>query len=89
MKLQDILETKIQELRPTFMKLVNESHLHEKHIPGHHEESHFYLVLVSHQFVNLNRIQRQRLVYGLILDEFKNRLHSIRMELYTPEEYKS
>jgi BolA protein len=86
MKLETKIRSKIEEFKPVSYELTNESHLHAGHIEGHHEESHFRLNMVSEKFTGLSRVERQRLIYGLLDHELKNGLHSIVMKLKSPEE---
>ena len=72
-----------QELNPALVELSNESHMHSG--PGN--ESHYKLVVVSKNFENLTRVERQQKVYGLLKDEFSSGLHALTMRLKTPEEW--
>lgn len=45
------------------------------------------IVIVSDEFKNKFAVQRHRMIYALIDDEFKNGLHAINMITQTPEEY--
>lgn len=72
-----------QELKPTLVELVNESHMHS----GPANESHYKLVVVSEVFEDMSRVERQQKVYGLLKDEFSSGLHALTMRLKTPEEW--
>jgi len=87
MSLESKLREKLKNIPATHLELVNESHLHEGHIPGHHTESHFRLVMVSEKFEGLSRVQRQRMIYDLFSAEFKEKLHALTMKLLTPKEF--
>lgn len=64
--------------------LVDESH---KHAGRKGTESHFKMLIVASDFEGLNRVQRQRLVYAKLNNEFENGLHALSLRLLTPNEY--
>lgn len=85
----DLIKQKIIEnLAPQQLEIINESDKHIGHA-GHDGsgQSHFKLIVVSKKFLGLNRIQRQRLVYGFLAEEFSSGLHALSLKTYTPEEY--
>ncbi len=82
----------LQPLEATQIILVDESHKHAGHVEHlgdavHTGETHYNLLLVTSKFKDVSRIDRQRMVNGLLEDEFKNGLHAFQMKLYSPEEY--
>lgn len=82
------IELKISEaLCPTRLEVKNVSHLHEGHA-GHDGsgESHFNVLVVSDKFTGQTRVARQRMVYDLLGDEFKNGLHALSIKAFSPEE---
>lgn len=86
MKMQSAMEAKIKEsLQPTYFELLNESHLHSS---GLGAESHFKALIVSDQFNNLSRVQRQKKVYELLAQELKTGVHALSLRLLTHEEWK-
>jgi len=50
-------------------------------------ESHFKVIAVSRQFINVSRIARHRLVNSCVSEEFKQGLHALSLHLYTPDEW--
>lgn len=69
---------------PSFLDVINESSNHR--VPDG-AETHFKLVIVSHQFDGLTRIQRHRMVLDLLKDEFSQGLHACGMSLYSIQEW--
>ncbi|OHC74957.1 MAG: transcriptional regulator [Rhodospirillales bacterium RIFCSPLOWO2_12_FULL_58_28] len=49
-------------------------------------ESHFSLKIVSSAFAGKSRIERQRMVYAALADEFAAGLHALAMKTLTPDE---
>lgn len=87
MGLARVIEDKIKNnLTVEYFELVNESY---KHAVPEGAESHFKLILVSNDFLNLNRVQRQKKIYSMFENEMKNGLHALSMRLLTVDEWKA
>jgi BolA protein len=76
-----------QALQPTRLELTNESHLHA----GHHGspgtgESHFRLLIVSDHFAGKSRLERHRLINGLLVAELKDKVHALAIKAYASDE---
>lgn len=74
-------------LRPTRLAIFDDSHRHAGHQgarPG--GETHFRLEIVSAAFTGHGRLARQRLIYGLLADEFARGIHALQLTTLTPEE---
>ncbi len=88
------LEKKIKEkinkkLLPDFFKIINFSDKHKNHyLEDNNDTSHIKLIIVSKSFDNLSKVDRERLVHKILSEEISNDIHSIRLKLYTVEEYK-
>ena len=79
---EESIKEKLKGLSPLECYIENESHMHS----GPRTESHFKIFVVSSQFENLSRVERQRAVNSLLKDEFEEGLHALSMRLKTPEE---
>lgn len=80
------------EFNPTRLELEDDSARHAGH---HHEggmdakpggESHFNLTLVSHSFIGMGRVQRQRAVNMVLASELAGPVHALSIRALTPEE---
>lgn len=87
------IKRKVEEqLAPTVLKLVNESHKHA----GHYEkdgtpasnsgETHFKLEIVSEKFEAMPLVKRHQLVYSIVEEEIKGGVHAFSMTTKTPKE---
>ena len=88
MSVQQGMEEKLtRELTPQSLRLDNVSHHHAGHAgsPGT-GNSHFELHLVSERFTGLSRVQRHKLVYGLLKDELAGPVHALQLTLLAPGE---
>lgn len=88
MSIRESLERKISDgLRPERLEIIDESHLHAGHAgarPG--GDSHFKVLIVAGDFAGKSRVERQRLVNGLLAEEFAAGLHALSLTTLTPEE---
>jgi BolA protein len=85
MTIQTQIEEKLNKsFQPTFMDIINESHMHN--VPAG-SESHFKIVLASNAFDGLTLIKRHRLVNEVLADELKGEIHAMALHTMTPDEY--
>src|SRR5262249_7325821 len=76
-----------EQFSPKLVSLIDESVRHEGHAgarPG--GETHYVLKLVSSAFEGKSRVERQRLVYHALREEFDTGLHALSLDLKTPAE---
>lgn len=89
MTLRDrIAEIVTRELRPVEFRLDDESHLHAGHA-GSREggETHFRIDVVSASFAGKSRVERHRMVNGLLADAFgRDGLHALAIRARAPGE---
>jgi BolA family transcriptional regulator, general stress-responsive regulator len=88
MRVRAAIEKKLGEgLSPHRLSVVDESHLHAGHASAPEGgESHFRVEVVSAAFSGLSRVARQRLVYDLLAEELKGKVHALALRTLTPEE---
>ena len=86
------MENRIREklmvgLQPDRLDVVNESEKHAGHrsSPGT-GESHFRVLVVSPLFAGQSRLQRHRMVNGLIAEELSGGIHALALATYAPRE---
>lgn len=74
-------------LQPAALDIVDDSARHAGHAGARPEgETHFNLRIVAAAFAGRSRIERQRLVYGILAEELKDRVHALALVTLTPEE---
>ncbi len=81
---EDLIRNKIQaQFKTQSVDVINDSQ-------GHHRtgvNTHFRVVVVSEDFVNLSRIQRQQAVMNLFKEDLRTGpLHSLSLKLLTSAE---
>ena len=82
------IESKVRAgLAPTIFELTDESHQHAGHAGANPSgETHFRLRVVSERFWGLGLVERHRLVYGLLSEEMRERVHALTLQTLTPDE---
>jgi BolA protein len=76
-------------LQPTTLDIHDDSHRHAGHMgdnPDGNGETHFKVMAVSATFAGKSRVARQRLVYGVLAEELKERIHALELVLRAPGE---
>jgi BolA family transcriptional regulator, general stress-responsive regulator len=74
-------------LEPQRLDIADESERHAGHSgarPG--GGTHYRVRIVSGRFAGLTRVQRHRLVYGLVPAEFADGLHALALDAKAPGE---
>ncbi|MFC3284312.1 BolA family protein [Litchfieldella rifensis] len=86
MSIQASIEDKLQALDPTYLKVENESHMHN--VPAD-SETHFKVTLVSERFTGLMPVKRHQQIYALLADELAGPVHALALHPYTPQEWEA
>ena len=88
MRVAAAIESKLTEaLGPSRLEIIDESHMHRGHTGARPEgESHFRVVVVSRAFEGKSRLQRQRLVHGILAGELAHDVHALTLTTLTPAE---
>lgn len=74
-------------LSPDRLDIADDSHRHAGHSGARPDgETHFTVTIVSASFAGKSRIDRQRLVYDIVAEELRERVHALALVLQTPEE---
>lgn len=74
-------------LSPLRLEIVDESARHAGHAGARPEgETHFRVTIVSAAFQGRNRVDRQRLVYGVLTDDLKTDIHALALTTLAPDE---
>jgi BolA family transcriptional regulator, general stress-responsive regulator len=89
MSVAEIMQEKLKKaLNPTILELEDESFRHAGHSGSNSEgESHFNLLIVTDAFEGVARVQRQRMIYDILADEMKGRVHALSLKTLTLKEY--
>ena len=80
------IESRMQALQPSVCVCEDERHLHVGHA-GNKGGGHYALLVVSEAFVGVGRVQRQRMVNGLVQDLFPVHIHALGIRALSTEEW--
>ena len=83
-RIEELIRNQFQSIQN--LEIEDESHNHSGRVGM---ESHFKVLIVSDEFSGQSRVQRQRILNGLLKDEFEQGLHALTMRLLTSEEYQA
>jgi BolA family transcriptional regulator, general stress-responsive regulator len=88
MSVADTLRRKLTEaLQPSRLEIVDDSHKHAGHAGAREGgESHFTVEIVSPAFAGKSRVERQRLVYGVLAAELREQVHALALRTFAPGE---
>ncbi|SNC59051.1 BolA family iron metabolism protein IbaG [Sodalis endosymbiont of Henestaris halophilus] len=71
------------EIKAVLMKALT---LDKAQVSG--DGSHFQVIAISEQFVGMSRVKKQQTIYGPLMEYIAdNRIHSLSIKAYTPEEW--
>ena len=77
MSLEKNINRKINDFfKPSFFKIINFSDQHKNHYSGENKDtSHIKLIIVSEEFLNLSRIDRERKVHKVLEQDISLNTH--------------
>jgi len=75
-----------RELSPTYIDVIDESHLHAGHAGAASGAGHFSVTIVSDKFAGKSAIQRHRMVYLAVDDLMRSEIHALSIKAQTLEE---
>ena len=76
MNLSEEIKTRLQNLEPSSLEIIDESAMHAGHA-GYGGGAHFKLNLTSSHFSNKSQIMRHRLIYQILADLIPKKIHAI------------
>ncbi len=88
MSVAETIRGKLEDaFRPTYLDIVDQSHLHLGHAGAPEGgESHFRVEIAASAFEGKSRVERQRLVYSCLADELAGQVHALSVAAKTPDE---
>lgn len=83
---QTRIRAALEQLQPSALELVDESHKHAGHEGARDGRGHFRVRIVSSQFAGKAPLARHRLVYAAMGDLMNTDIHALAIEARAPEE---
>ena len=90
MNIKETINSKINSnLNTKLIEIIDFSNQHKNHYDNgaRGDISHITILIVSKDFESMSKIERERKIHKILHSEISDNLHSIRLKLYTPEEY--
>ena len=85
MSLEKKIENVLNEnFKVNHLEVINESYMHSGPDDA---ETHFKVIMVSEDFINLKLIERHRSINELMKDQFSNGLNALSLHLFTTSEW--
>jgi BolA protein len=77
----------VKAFAPTFLDVVNESHLHASHASSPQTgESHFRVRIIAPAFAGLSRLERHRRINAVLAHELARGVHALALVALAPGE---
>jgi len=80
-----IREKLIREFAPSFLEVINNSHLHKNHFiapdPELHNQTHFMIQISAQCFDGMSKVNIHRQINKILSDEFKRGLHALEIKI--------
>ena len=71
-----------KHLEPSFIEVIDESHLHANHNPdAKNGGTHFKIKIISNTFKDKSKIEKHRIVHEILDYELKNGVHALTLNL--------
>jgi len=88
MRTADLITQKLTAaLEPQSLKVDDESHLHEGHSDSREGgQTHFRVYIVSDAFKGKTRLERHRMINGILSTELAGGIHALAIHATTPGE---
>ena len=71
---------------PAELRVTDESARHVGHAGAAEGGGHFRVRIVSDRFAGLARLERHRVIYAALGDDFRSRVHALAIRAATPDE---
>lgn len=78
---QIMIERLTQALSPTYLNIIDDSHLHVGHAGAKGGASHFTVEISSPHFIGLSLIAQHRLIYAELSDLIPLEVHALKIRV--------
>ena len=88
MSMKERIEGRLAEgLAPTTIEVLDESDRHKGHAGAREGgETHFRVYIVADRFAGKGKLERHRMVYALLKEEFASGVHALALQTLAPGE---
>ena len=79
--LDKIKEKIINKLNPDKISIVDNSHLHIRHKSFNDKKFYLKFIIKSEKLKKMNKIDSHKLIYSILKDEMKDKIHALEIEI--------
>jgi BolA protein len=78
MSRQETIEQKLSVLKPQYLKVINDSHLHSNHASSpNNGQSHFTVKISANSIATKQLLEQHKIINNLLKEEFTRGLHAL------------
>ena len=78
----DSIKEKIKsELKPEYLSLIDNSHLHTRHKSFDPNKYHLKIIIKSKKLKNMDKIAAHKEIFSILKDEMNNKIHALEIEI--------
>ena len=83
----EVIRERLEILSPRTLEIYDDSHEHAGHAGAKERGGgHYQVILVSDQFEGKNQVARHRMIYQVVSDLMRNKIHALAIQAYTSAE---
>lgn len=86
MNTQERMQERLAALTPESLEIQDESAAHAGHAGAQGGGGHYWLMIVSSQFVGKLTVARHRMIYDALKDMMQTEIHALSIQAYSPDE---
>ncbi len=86
MSVVDEIRSRLAQLEPTRLDLIDDSALHAGHAGARSGGGHYRLSIVSAAFSGKNTVARHRLIYAALGEMMRREIHALAIQAQSPED---
>jgi len=83
---QERMQERLAALTPESLEIQDESAAHAGHAGAQGGGGHYWLMIVSSQFVGKLTVARHRMIYDALKDMMQTEIHALSIQAYSPDE---
>jgi BolA protein len=80
------MQERLAALTPESLEIQDESAAHAGHAGAQGGGGHYWLMIVSSQFVGKLTVARHRMIYDALKDMMQTEIHALSIQAYSPDE---
>lgn len=79
---EESITKKLSVLKPQYLKITNDSHLHHGHASSpNNNQSHFTIEIAAEFISNKNLLEQHKIINTLLKEEFNTGLHALSIKI--------